>query len=194
MKLSLALALATALLLIGAAQAATTAEPTPTPSMTKPTKPQPTRTQSAKPHTTAAGFWEEADDKGVVGAWFLFEEKEGFFNGRLVKAFPKPGDPVIETCTKCTGDQKNAQMMGLTIVNGMKRNGLVYKDGSILDPRDGSVYHAQMKMSPDGKTLDVRGYLLMPLLGKTQTWKRLPDDAIAPEDIPPEVLATPAAN
>jgi len=139
-----------------------------------------------------AGLWEQSDDKGVVGAWFLFEEKDGFFNGRLVKAFPKPDEPVIDKCIKCTGDQKNAQMMGLTIINGMKRNGLNYKDGSILDPRDGSVYHAEMKMSADGKTLDVRGYLFVPLLGKTQTWKRLPDDAMAPEDIPPEVLAPPA--
>jgi hypothetical protein len=170
MKLFLSLAVATALLNMSAAQAAT-----------KPTKP-----------LTVEGLWEQSDDQGVVGAWFLFEERDGFFNGRLVKAFPKPDEPVIELCTKCTGDQKNARMMGLTIINGMKRNGLSYKDGSILDPRDGNVYHAEMTLSPDGKTLAVRGYLFVPLLGKTQIWKRLPDDAMKPEDIPPEVLAPPA--
>jgi uncharacterized protein (DUF2147 family) len=139
--------------------------------------------------TTVAGFWEQVDDAGVVGAWFLFEEKDGFFNGRLVKTFKKPGEPVVETCSKCTGDQKNARMLGLTIINGMKRYGLNYKDGSILDPRDGNVYHAEMSLSPDGQKLSVRGYLMVPLLGKTQVWNRLPDDAIAPADVPEEVLA-----
>jgi uncharacterized protein (DUF2147 family) len=107
--------------------------------------------------------------------------------------FPKPGEPSFDVCTKCTGDQKNARMLGLTMIDGMKRYGLEYKDGNILDPRDGSVYHAQMELSPDGKTLAVRGYLFVPLLGQTQTWHRLPDDALAPQDVPKEVLATPAA-
>jgi len=173
MKTALVVAIAGGLLMTGFALAAP--------------KPKP-------PPPTVAGFWEQVDDNGVVGAWFLFEEQDGFFDGRLVKLFKKKDEPMIEYCTKCTGDQKNALMLGLTIINGMKRYGLNYKDGSILDPRDGSVYHAEMTMSPDGQKLAVRGYLLIPLLGKTQVWNRLPDDAIAPEDIPPEVLAPPEAK
>ena len=138
---------------------------------------------------TVEGFWEEADDKGVVGAWFLFEEKDGLYQGRLVKSFKKAGEPVITVCAKCPGDQKGAKMLGLTIVKGMKRDGLAYRDGSILDPRDGSIYHAQLDLSPDGQKLAVRGYIGLPVLGQTQTWNRLPDDSIQPTDIPKEVLA-----
>ena len=145
----------------------------------------------AAPLPTVAGFWEADDDKGVAQAWFLFEEKDGFFVGRLVKGFKKPGEKVVDTCVKCTGDQKNAHMMGLTIINGMKRDGMKYKDGSILDPRDGTVYHAQMELSADNKELYVRGYIGIPLLGQTQTWRRLPDDAIPEADIPKQILATP---
>ena len=65
--------------------------------------------------------------------------------------FKEPGEQeLILTCEKCTGDQKDASMMGLTIVKGMKRYGNKYADGTILDPRDGTVYHAQMELS-DGR-------------------------------------------
>ena len=139
----------------------------------------------ADPLPTVSGFWESDDDSGQPQAWFYFEEKEkgGPWVGHLVKGFKKPGDKFLETCAKCVGEQKNAKMSGLAIVNGMKRDGLSYKDGTILDPRDGSVYHAQMELSADGKELGVRGYVLMPMLGQTQTWKRLPDDAIPPADL-----------
>ena len=139
------------------------------------------------------GFWEQSDDKGVVGAWFLFEEKDGYYQGRLVKMFKKGNEPVLAVCTKCPGDRKNAKMLGLSIVRGMKRDGLAYREGTILDPRDGTIYHAQLDLSPDGRKLGVRGYIGVPLLGQTQTWNRLPDDAIKPADVPKEVLETAAA-
>ncbi len=142
----------------------------------------------AAPDVTAAGVWQQADDQGRVGAWFYFAEKNGVFEGRLVKTFPKPGVPNIPNCLKCDGDQKNAPMLGLVIVKKMQRNGLKYENGSILDPRDGSVYHAQMEVSPDGQKLFVRGYLGIALLGQTQTWTRLPDTVMAPVDIPRESM------
>jgi hypothetical protein len=135
---------------------------------------------------TAAGFWQETDPDGHVGGWFYFVERNGVFEGRLVKMFPKPGLPLIETCAKCPGDQKDAPMLGLTMVREMRREGNKYEDGSILDPRDGSTYHAQMEMSTDGQKLFVRGYLGIPLLGQTQVWTRLPDNAMAQKDIPNE--------
>jgi uncharacterized protein (DUF2147 family) len=145
-------------------------------------------------HKTAAGFWQQADDDGFVGGWFYFSEKNGLYEGRLVKMFKKPGSvDFSDKCEKCEGDQKNAPMLGLTIVKGMKRDGRSYEEGSILDPRDGTLYHALMKLSDDGKELEVRGYLGISALGQSQFWKRLPDDSIAPADIPKDSLG-PAAK
>jgi uncharacterized protein (DUF2147 family) len=141
----------------------------------------------AAPLPTVTGFWESDDDEGQPQAWFYFEQKDkdkdSPWVGHLVKGFRKPGEKFSETCAKCTGDQKNAKMTGLAIVNGMKRDGLTYKEGTILDPRDGSVYHAEMELSPDGKELGVRGYIGIPMFGQTKIWKRLPDDAIPPADL-----------
>ena len=141
---------------------------------------------------TAAGFWEAQDDDGHPTAWFLFTDKNNVYSARLVKGFKPENDdapPPQTICTKCPGKKKGAHIMGLTLFWGMKRDGLDYHDGSVLDPRDGSVYHAQMHLSEDGKELSVRGYVFMPMLGKTQVWRRLPDDAMKKEDIPKEILA-----
>ena len=129
---------------------------------------------------TVSGLWQEVDNQGHVGAWFYFTEVNGLYQGRLVKMFKQPGAQtrVVTVCTKCDGNQKDAPMLGLTIIKGMRRDGLKYEGGTILDPRDGKVYHAQMELSPDTQKLSVRGYIEIPLLGQTQVWYRLPDDTI----------------
>ena len=135
---------------------------------------------------SAVGLWEQVDDKtGKPESWFNIVEKDGVYVGTIVKMFQKPGDPSPESwrCTKCEGPEKNAPVLGLALIKSMKRTGLKYEDGTILDPRDGTVYRALMQLSPDGKELEVRGYLGIAMLGRSQMWKRLPDNAMDP--VPP---------
>jgi hypothetical protein len=62
----------------------------------------------ANQYKTAAGFWQETDDEGSVGAWFYFTEKDGVFQGRLARLFKKAGEPSHSNrCEKCEGDQKD---------------------------------------------------------------------------------------
>ena len=146
----------------------------------------------AAPPQSAAGIWEAKDDDGFTNAWFLFTEKNNVFSARLIKGFRRPEvtTPIKTICAECPGDKKGAHIMGLTLFWGMKRDGLHYTGGSVLDPRDGSVYHAKMDLSEDGQDLAVRGYLGFEMLGKTQIWHRLPDDSMKKEDIPKEILAS----
>ena len=128
---------------------------------------------------TAAGHWEKVDASGRPEAWFRISECGGVYVGQIVKVFPKPGeDPSQWRCTKCTGEQKDAPVVGITFIKGMQRKGLTYENGTLLDPRDGSIYSGRMELSPDGKQLTVRGYLGISLFGKSETWRRLPDNAL----------------
>jgi hypothetical protein len=70
---------------------------------------------------TVKGFWQATDDLGKPNAWFSFSEKNGAFEGRLVRAYSKPGEG--KTCDKCAGALKGSPMLGLPIVTAMRRDG-----------------------------------------------------------------------
>jgi uncharacterized protein (DUF2147 family) len=134
---------------------------------------------------TAAGLWEQADDRGTPESWFKITERNGVYEGTIAKIFYKPGEDPNWVCDKCQGAEKGRPVLGLTLIKGMRRNGLSYENGTIMDPRDGSVYRALMRVSPDGKKLEVRGYLGISLFGQTQVWNRLPDNALSAQDTRP---------
>ena len=130
---------------------------------------------------SAVGLWEQVDEKsGQPESWFKITERNGVYQGNIVKIFFKPGEDENWACDKCEGNERGKPVLGLALIKGMQRQGLSYENGTIMDPRDGTVYRALMKLSPDGQKLEVRGYLGISLFGRSQVWNRLPDTALAP--------------
>ena len=120
-----------------------------------------------------AGLWRNVDDvSGKPTALIRIVEKDGELQGRIEKLLRiSPNNPQPR-CHACTGERKDQPITGMTFLWGFRRNGEGFSDGQILDPDNGKIYKSRLKLSEDGRKLDVRGYVGVPLLGRSQVWHR----------------------
>ena len=84
-----------------------------------------------------------------------------------------PGEKKLVYCHHCRDDRKNKPILGLTIIRNMRCQQGSCVGGTILDPRDGKVYRATMRLFDAGRLLKVRGYIGISLFGKSVVWARL---------------------
>jgi len=125
---------------------------------------------SSQTTDSIAGSWKTCDDDtNQPAAIVLITEKNGLFSGVVTKLL----DPsALPSCEKCTDYRKGKAVIGMEILSGLKKTGDAYSGGYILDPDDGEIYRAEMKLKDQGAKLDLRAYIGIPLLGRTQTWIR----------------------
>ncbi len=122
---------------------------------------------------TPVGVWRTIDDKtGNEKSLVRIVEANGELRGTIEKLFREPGEEPNPNCDKCEGDRKNKPVIGMMILTGMKRQGDEYAGGQILDPANGKTYKCKIWTSDGGKKLNVRGFIGVSLLGRTQVWQR----------------------
>lgn len=118
--------------------------------------------------------WQTIDDttkkpRAVVE----FNESNGSLNATVKALLDKNAKTV---CESCSGNLKNKPIVGLQIVQHLKPvagQPNAFENGAILDPHNGKTYKLKGTLSADGKTLNLRGYIGVSLLGRNQTWKRI---------------------
>jgi uncharacterized protein (DUF2147 family) len=119
------------------------------------------------------GLWKTIDDNtGRPRGLVRIMEVNGEYQGKVEKIFTVPGEDPDPKCEKCDGARQNQPVIGMTILWGLKKQGDEYQGGAILDPENGKVYRAKMKLDGEGGKLSVRGFIGFALLGRTQTWVR----------------------
>jgi uncharacterized protein (DUF2147 family) len=107
------------------------------------------------------GVWLTQDHGGVIA----ISPCEDRLCARIVGVvLDHPTDPV-------PADYRGVSQCGLALISDARlaRPGL-WK-GHILDPRNGDVFDVELKLDAQGR-LALRGYLGVPLLGRTETWTR----------------------
>jgi uncharacterized protein (DUF2147 family) len=114
----------------------------------------------------------DATDPAILGTW-LTETGHGVIEivrcenamcGTIVGIDRTPDEPMPIDVT-------GRSQCGLRIISDVTQaeNDAWY--GEIVDPRDGTTYHAKLWVDSEGR-LNLRGYVGIPLLGSTQVWSR----------------------
>jgi uncharacterized protein (DUF2147 family) len=121
----------------------------------------------------ALGVWKTIDEKtNQPSSIIRLEEKGGELTGTVIELIPTPGEPLVTHCKLCAGERKDKPIVGMVIMFGLKQDKRgQWSGGEILDPEEGEIYKVKIS-TEDGKTLQVRGYIGIPLLGRTQIWLR----------------------
>ncbi len=118
-----------------------------------------------------------------IGTWRTFDDQDGQETGsvvitdrggRLYGRITRIADPakVHVICTLCTGDRKDQPVLGMEVIRDEKPDGDHWNGGTIVDPKTGKVYKLTMHLEDGGQKLVVRGFIGLPLFGRSQTWLR----------------------
>ncbi|MYM30989.1 DUF2147 domain-containing protein [Duganella sp. CY15W] len=120
-----------------------------------------------------AGLWKNIDDEtGKPKALIRITESNGVLTGQIEKLFREANEEQNPKCEKCDGARKDQPIVGMTILSNLKKDGDEYAGGEILDPNNGKTYKSKLHLTDGGKKLSVRGYIGVPMLGRSQTWVR----------------------
>ena len=121
------------------------------------------------------GVWRTIDDKTKKERSVIrITEVNGELQGVVEQLFDQPDDDPAHLCKECRDERKDKPIIGMTILWGLKKDGAGWAGGEILDPKNGKIYRAKMSLAEDGKSLNVRGFIGISLIGRTQTWWREP--------------------
>ena len=112
------------------------------------------------------------NEKGEAEGLVRIIEVAGELRGTVEKVYSPPAPEPNPLCELCSGARRNQPVIGMQILSGLRWDGEQYSGGEILDPNNGKSYRCLMRVVDEGRKLEVRGYIGISLLGRTQVWLR----------------------
>lgn len=122
-----------------------------------------------------SGLWHNIDDKTGSSKAILEirKEKNDTFTAKIIKITPRPGYTPKQFCVACPAPYTNQPLLGMDVLTGLKFDKEnQYKDGKIIDPLTGKIYSMSAKLNPSGKRLQMRGFIGVSAIGRSQIWIR----------------------
>ncbi len=130
----------------------------------------------AAAQSTPVGLWKTIDDKTKTERSLVrITDTGGVLTGKVEKLLD-PAAKQDAVCDLCTDDLKDKPLIGLPVVRGVKQDAedkTIWGGGTITDAKEGKVYKVRLKPIDGGAKLEVRGFVGVPMLGRTQTWVRV---------------------
>ena len=123
------------------------------------------------------------DADAIVGEWYTEENKakveiyscEDSYCGKIVW-LKEPKNPDGTNKRDAENPDENLRsrtIVGTNILTGLQFEGAdEWEDGEIYDPESGKTYSCRLELE-DQNTLEVRGFIGLSLLGRSQTWTRV---------------------
>ena len=119
---------------------------------------------------TIEGTWLSADGEGLIEIRITDAGPIGLIAGSALD--PEHKKPQRRDDLNPDPALRERPLLGLTIMTSFKADGdSRWKGGSVYDPNSGKTYKCKLNLI-DANTLEVRGYIGVPWLGRTETWTR----------------------
>jgi len=129
-----------------------------------------TLTTFAQNKDAVVGKWLSATGEGQIE---IYKKSDKYF-GKLAwikDPNDEKGKPKVDAKNPNTG-LRTKPILGLEILKDFIFEGGKWTDGTIYDPQTGKTYSCNLTLKENGQ-LNIRGYIGISLIGRSETWKRV---------------------
>jgi uncharacterized protein (DUF2147 family) len=117
------------------------------------------------------GVWKTGDGNAMVRIYKNGEKYQGKIVWLKEPLDPETGKPKLDKNHSDEASRKR-QILGLINIWGFTQTEKnVWEEGNIYDPKNGNTYSCTIKMT-NSNTLEVRGYIGVSLIGRTDVWTK----------------------
>ena len=123
------------------------------------------------PVTSPEGRWHVQDEQGLRAVVDI-EQRGAQLVAVVREIVLHPGEPAQPRCDDCSGAERGKPIRGLEILWLARGPAPGTWEGTVLDPEEGRRYHATAALAECGQVFELRGYVLLPVFGRVERWKR----------------------